>query len=95
MKHVIVQLRMLPTQAGGRHDPIAGGYRPTFFFRPTGGTEGEVELLDQPLLYPGEEGRARVTLLDADRLGDLAPGTSFFVNEGPRKVAEGKVLSSR
>ena len=78
---------LLSAAEGGRHTPIASGYRPQFYLR-TSDVVGDVELVGTATATPGDRVEMLVTL---GRPVSLEVGLAFAVREGGRTVAAGTV----
>jgi hypothetical protein len=83
------QLRLVPTDEGGRKTPIRSNYRPMFDL---GGTwqghpalsDGRVTLTDRDELAPGQEGSVRIEPLYPESWGAVRPGVVLPMQEAAR-----------
>ena len=82
-------VELLSEREGGRHTPIATGYRPQFFVRTTS-VSGEVDLGRPGTAAPGEALELTVTL---GRPVALDAGLGFAIREGGRTVGAGTVTA--
>ncbi|SDO86161.1 elongation factor Tu [Actinacidiphila guanduensis] len=82
---------LVPAAEGGRHTPIATGYRPQFYIR-TADVVGDVDLGAVAMALPGDTVDLAVTLA---RPLPLEPGLGFAIREGGRTVGAGTVRSVR
>jgi elongation factor Tu len=83
------EVYLLPKEEGGRHTPIASGYRPQFYFR-TADVTGEVRLPDGvDIALPGDTVTLEVAF---DAPAALEPGLRFAFREGSRTVGAGTVV---
>jgi elongation factor Tu len=82
---------LVPAAEGGRHTPIATGYRPQFYIR-TADVVGDVDLGAAAMALPGDTVDLAVTLA---RPLPLEPGLGFAIREGGRTVGAGTVRSVR
>jgi elongation factor Tu len=82
---------LVPAAEGGRHTPIATGYRPQFYIR-TADVVGDVDLGAAAMALPGDTVDLAVTLA---RPLPLEPGLGFAIREGGRTVGAGTVRSLR
>jgi elongation factor Tu len=78
---------LLPAAEGGRHTPIATGYRPQFYLRTTD-VVGEVELAGGGIALPGDTVAATVELGEPVA---MTGGMGFAIREGGRTVGAGTV----
>jgi elongation factor Tu len=83
------EVELLSEREGGRHTPIATGYRPQFFVRTTS-VVGEVDLGRPGTAAPGELLELTVTL---GRPVALDTGLGFAIREGGRTVGAGTVTA--
>jgi elongation factor Tu len=83
------EVELLSEREGGRHTPIATGYRPQFFVRTTS-VVGEVDLGRTGTAAPGEALELTVTL---GRAVALDTGLGFAIREGGRTVGAGTVTA--
>jgi elongation factor Tu len=97
---------LLTGDEGGRHTPVATGYRPQFYLRTadvvgridfgpavterTEGHEGEAKIGSADLVLPGDTVEATVEL---GRPVALDVGLGFAIREGSRTVGAGTVLA--
>ncbi|MER7129938.1 elongation factor Tu [Streptosporangium saharense] len=86
-RRLVARIYLLTAAEGGRHSPVAGGYRPQFYLRTTD-VPGRIDL-DAPAA-PGQTVEAVVEL---GRTVALEPGLSFAIREGGLTVGTGTVLS--
>ncbi|MEV4097865.1 elongation factor Tu [Streptosporangium saharense] len=86
-RRLVARIYLLTAAEGGRHSPVAGGYRPQFYLRTTD-VPGQIDL-DAPAA-PGQTVEAVVEL---GRTVALEPGLSFAIREGGLTVGTGTVLS--
>jgi len=94
---VLARVEVVTTEKGGRQGPFTKGFRPNhnfgkdadrFFFI------GQIEVPDDEWVYPGETRDLLITFLNARGLADLLKlGRKWRIQEGPRLVATGTVLS--
>jgi elongation factor Tu len=82
-------IELLSEREGGRHTPIATGYRPQFFVRTTS-VSGEVDLGRPGTAAPGDALELTVTL---GRPVALDAGLGFAIREGGRTVGAGTVTA--
>jgi elongation factor Tu len=83
------EVELLSEREGGRHTPIATGYRPQFFVRTTS-VAGEVDLGRPGTAAPGDMVELTVTL---GRPVALDTGLGFAIREGGRTVGAGTVTA--
>jgi len=83
------EVELLSEREGGRHTPIATGYRPQFFVRTTS-VVGEVDLGRPGSAAPGDSLELSVTL---GRPVALHTGLGFAIREGGRTVGAGTVTA--
>ncbi|SEG71052.1 elongation factor Tu [Actinacidiphila yanglinensis] len=79
----------VPAAEGGRHTPVATGYRPQFYIR-TADVVGDVSLGAEGMALPGDTADIAVEL---GRALPLEPGLGFAIREGGRTVGAGTVTS--
>lgn len=81
------RISMVPTEHGGRSQPIRAGYRAF------AGATLCIVSMDVPVLYPGEETKAVLECLPTVKDRKIfAPGIAFQTYEGTHHVLTGKVL---
>ena len=80
---------LVPAADGGRHTPVATGYRPQFYVR-TADVAGDVDLGPGGIALPGDTADIEVEL---DRALPLEPGLGFAIREGGRTVGAGTVTA--
>jgi elongation factor Tu len=80
---------LVPAADGGRHTPIATGYRPQFFVR-TADVAGNLDLGPGGIALPGDTADVTVEL---DRALPLESGLGFAIREGGRTVGAGTVTA--
>ena len=83
------EVELLSEREGGRHTPIATGYRPQFFVRTTS-VSGEVDRGRPGTAAPGDLMELTVTL---GRPVALHAGLGFAIREGGRTVGAGTVTA--
>lgn len=94
---VLARISVVPTEDGGRQGPFTKNYRPNhnfgedterFFFI------GQVEVPENEWVYPGDTRDLPITFLNARGLAELLkPGRTWRIQEGPKLVATGTILS--
>jgi elongation factor Tu len=82
---------IVPAAEGGRHTPVASGYRPQFYIR-TADVAGDVDLGPGGIALPGDTADIAVEL---DHALPLEPGLGFAIREGGRTVGAGTVTEVR
>ncbi|NWK98437.1 hypothetical protein DM806_22790 [Sphingobium lactosutens] len=94
--HVIAEVQLLPTNEGGRTNPIYGSYRPNHnFFGPDDAvmTAGFIELPEGLAMNPGETITVPIALWWWPGLtGQIYVGREWRVQEGPHLVGFGRVI---
>lgn len=91
------RVRLLPTELGGKRNPIRGDYRPswnlgnTWLGSPTL-NDGRVLLDDGIELAPGFEAPARIEPLAPEFWGKVQPGAVLPMQEGSRVVGYAVIL---
>ncbi|SEO28750.1 elongation factor Tu [Actinacidiphila rubida] len=80
---------VVPAAEGGRHTPVATGYRPQFYIR-TADVVGDVDLGPGGIALPGDTADIAVEL---GRALPLEPGLGFAIREGGRTVGAGTVTA--
>ena len=91
-RDVEVELHFVPTDQGGKKNPVRSGYRPQFFYR---GQDWDAQhtYIDRDEVQPGDSVRAYLTFMSPDlHLGHISEGMPFMVREGQLVVAYGRVL---
>ena len=89
------RIEFLSTAEGGRHGPVASGYRPNHDF----GLPGELndaqhEYPNNDWVEPGQSALALLWLFSPNRqTGRLYPGFKFKVQEGGHIVGNGEIVS--
>lgn len=87
-------LRLVPTNEGGRSAPIESGYRSLARFEGSPSDFGFELEPDADRLAPGESGSGQLSFWAVEELPELAAGQSFELREGARVVGHGTVLGS-
>ena len=89
-----VRVRFLTTEEGGRKGPIPwkfASYRPDFTL--DGRTYHGAVFMDSPCEIPlGDETEVEIAFWCCKSHHEFKPGEVFYLHEGPRRVAEGKIL---
>ena len=86
----IATITLLPTELGGRKNAVTTGYRPSFTFNTSNHYSGEIILLADSELKPGDSAQAQVRLLPARTIRKtLKPNDTFGITEGSRAVGSG------
>lgn len=85
-------LRLVPTNQGGRSSPIESGYRSLACFEGSPSDFGFELELDADRLAPGESGSGKLSFWAVEELPALSAGQSFELREGARVVGHGTVL---
>jgi elongation factor Tu len=80
---------IVPAAEGGRHTPVATGYRPQFYIR-TADVVGDVDFGPGGMALPGDTADVTVEL---GRALPLEPGLGFAIREGGRTVGAGTVTA--
>ena len=80
---------IVPSAEGGRHTPVATGYRPQFYIR-TADVVGDVDFGPGGVALPGDTADVTVEL---GRALPLEPGLGFAIREGGRTVGAGTVTA--
>ncbi|MBI3207021.1 MAG: elongation factor Tu [Myxococcales bacterium] len=91
-RDIEVELTLLPTEHGGRHQPVFTGYRPQFYYS---GHDWDAphEYPDVAQVNPGDTVRAFLAFLSPqEHVGHVKPGMAFLLREGQRVVGYGSVL---
>ena len=79
---VLAKISLLPTEAGGRTEPIIGSFRPNHSFSPGMFVIGQVEHRPGAELFPGESADLVVDFIP-DGVPALTPGTKWNLYDGP------------
>jgi len=96
---VKAKVSLLPTENGGRHTPIVGGYafRPNHNFGDDENRKfyiGQVDFEEDDKVYPGEERIVQIRFLNVRGLKEmLKVGLVWRIQEGPTLIAHGEVLN--
>ena len=85
-KHFKGQVYILKKEEGGRHTPLAKGYKPQFYLRTTDVT-GELSF-DQDMIMPGDNAEIEVKLITPVAMEE---GLRFAIREGGHTVGAGVV----
>ena len=92
VRDIEVELRFLTTEEGGRSLPASSGYRPQFYYDGHD-WDAEHEYPDVAQVNPGDTVRAYLRLLSPHcHVGKVFPGMRFDCREGPKVIAEGRVV---
>ena len=89
----IALLTFLPASEGGRTTPVSSGYRPALRFPfALGQFTGIQDYMEIELVYPGDNVKAVVTMLDNDYFdGKLYKGLDFDFFEGDVEIGHGVI----
>jgi len=94
--HVIAEVRLLPTNEGGKTIPLCGSYRPNHNFfdaSDTVMTVGAIELPEGVKVYPGEAVVAPIALLWWPGLASqIHVGREWRIQEGAHLVGFGRII---
>jgi translation elongation factor EF-Tu-like GTPase len=94
--HVIAEVRLLPTNEGGKTVPICGSYRPNHNFFDAADavlTAGFVELPEGVAVNPGEAIIAPIAFWWWPGMDDqIYAGREWRIQEGPHLVGFGRVI---
>lgn len=89
-----VRVRFLMTDEGGRRGPVYwtfGDYRPDLTM--DGGTFHGAVFMDAPKeIAPGDQADVEIAFWCCKSHHEFNLGDKFYLNEGPRRVAEGVIL---
>ena len=89
--HIEVELKLLPTEQGGRRAPIFSGFAGVFCCD-GGECDSVYELHQTEFVFPGQRARAFITFRHPElQMGRPEPGKSFQLCQGRRVVGEGRV----
>ncbi|MES1180412.1 MAG: elongation factor Tu [Verrucomicrobiota bacterium] len=91
-KDIEVEMTFLRPEEGGRSTPCYTGYRPQFYYD---GIDSDAihTYIDTEVVNPGQTVRAYLTFFVPDyHLGKVKENMEFFVREGSRTVAKGRVI---
>jgi translation elongation factor EF-Tu-like GTPase len=87
-------LSLLPTDQGGRKNPVFNHYRPSFSFGSKQHFSGEIIFSNTVELHPGNAAIAKIKLLPSRHINEhLKPGTLFKIFEGEKVVGMGIINS--
>ena len=92
--HIKAEVRLLPTEHGGRINPIISGYRPSLDL----GLEGMqnccvIQVVDADSIAPGSQGTITVSLIAPDfQIGRLHIGMEFDLCEGHHILGKGTII---
>ena len=89
--HIEGEVTFIPTEAGGRRNPVSSGYRPQFYYD---GLDWDAiqEYPDVEHVNPGDTARVIFSFLKpVAHRGTVTPGMMFLIGEGSRTVGYGKV----
>lgn len=93
--NIKAKISLLPTDLGGRQNPVATGYRPALAFNTAQHFSGEIELLDQKQLNPGDSGSVFIRLIPAKHIRkNLKSNDAFTLNEGSKAIGSGIIVSA-
>jgi translation elongation factor EF-Tu-like GTPase len=93
--NIKAKISLLPTKLGGRKNPVSTGYRPALAFNSIQHFSGEIELLDQQQIKPGESGTVLIKLIPAKHIRkNLKSNDAFTLNEGNKAVGSGIIITA-
>ncbi len=76
-----------------RRNPFTTGYRPMFEFVPNKRTTGQITLLNQQELKPGEEGIVEIKFITRELLGeDFDVGEKGYFYEAKEPLGEAEII---
>jgi translation elongation factor EF-Tu-like GTPase len=94
--HVLAEVRLLPTDEGGKTVPICGSYRPNHNFFDADDavmTAGFIELPDGVVVKPGEAITVPIAFWWWPGLSEqIYPGREWRIQEGPNLVGFGRII---
>lgn len=79
---VLARIELLPTEGGGRTQPLIGSFRPNHSFQPDTFVVGQVELEAGASLRPGQSADL-VAHFIPDGVPKLTPGLEWSLYDGP------------
>ena len=86
------KISLFPTEMGGRKNPVATGYKPSFSFGSIHHHTGEIRLVKIKELLPGNSGVAVIKLLPSRYLRkNLKANDTFSITEGNRTIGTGVI----
>jgi len=86
-------IHLKSTSDGGRNGPIATGYRPSIWSRPSeNNSDGYFTLLDTQEILPGGVGSVEILLLHPHLL-NIEVGSVIQIKEGLKQIGSGVVNS--
>lgn len=96
---VKANLKMKPTEQGGRKTGIFSGYRPNHVFEYKDDNTfssyiGDIQFDGQQSIEPGEEKLVTVRFLSAQPIEQyLTVGRKWWIHEGPNQLGEAEIMS--
>jgi hypothetical protein len=96
MPTIRAPIRLLPAEQSGRSSSVSGSYRPNHnFFSPNNleMATGFIDFAPGEALAPGEARLLDVQFIAWPDGMEFAPGRMWRIQEGPRPVGWGKIVS--
>lgn len=92
---LVIEVRLLTAEEGGRQTSFYDGYRGQFYYDKSDWLVNYT-IVDATEAKPGDEVRLEVaTANEAMHYGKFKEGKQVQIREGPRVIAEGKVIEIR
>ena len=92
---LVIEVRVLTAEEGGRRTPFYDGYRGQFYYDKANWLVNYT-IVDATEAKPGDKVRLEVaTANEAIHHGKFQEGKHVQIREGPRVIAEGKVIEIR
>ena len=99
MIHIKANLKLIPTEEGGRQSGIKSGYRPNhvFEYQKNGQFKyaymGDIQLGQNELIMPGETKEVLVRFLSRQPIDEyINIGRKWWIHEGPNLIGEAEVI---
>ncbi len=90
----LVNFTLLETESGGREAPVANGYRGSHLIDDDYLTSGQMDFIDDELVFPGSSIKAFVTYISPKQYPKtLWVGKIMNIQEGSKVVGKAEVLA--
>lgn len=89
---IIANIRLKPSSAGGRENPVYSGYRPTLRLATEGNSDCVITVLKGSNIKPGEAGNVEIKILHPQKLIGISKALQFSLTEGLKEIATGSIV---
>jgi len=93
---IIGKIVAIPTDLGGRENPIYDYYRPRFWlydYSRQDSSDCSLMVINGSKIEPGKSGEVKITILNPKNFNGFIFGKRFYLAEGLRIVAKGTIVN--